>query len=100
MVDIAVAGLWGSAGERSDQVLQLAARIARCSAQAGEVLAGFRDIQLAEWQSPAGVAYRDSVAVKTAEVRTALDRLDEAAAAVAGYARATLTAGCPYDGQR
>ena len=100
MVDGAVAGLWEAAGERSAQVLQLAARISRCSALAGEVLAGFRDIQLMEWQSTAGMAYRDTVAVKTAEVRTVLARLDEAAAAVEGHARATLTAGCSYDGQR
>ena len=29
-----------------------------------------------------------------------LARLDEAAAAVEGHARATMTAGCSYDGQR
>ncbi|HEU4667729.1 MAG TPA: hypothetical protein VFS79_08710, partial [Arthrobacter sp.] len=49
---------------RASQVDQLADRMAACLVRAEEVLAGFRDIQLLQWESPAGRAYRDSVSLQ------------------------------------
>jgi hypothetical protein len=68
--------------------------VAQCSDRTEEVLAGFHEIQLANWESPAGQAYRDSVSLQAVAVRRALDRLREASAAVAAHARAALTADC------
>lgn len=92
------AGLWGAGARRSVEVQQLAARLLVCEARADEVLAGFWAIQMSQWQSPAGQAYRNRVALEAAALRRTLDCLREAAAAVSGHARAALTSDCPYGG--
>jgi hypothetical protein len=83
---------------RAAQVEQLAVRVASCIGRAEEVLAGFREIQLLEWESPAGRAYRDTVSLQSTALRRALEALVEAKAAVERHARETFTAGCTYLG--
>jgi hypothetical protein len=83
---------------RASQVEQLAGRIAFCVGRGEEVLAGFRDVQLLEWESPAGRAYRDTVSLQSAALRRALEALIEAKAAVERHARETFTAGCACPG--
>jgi hypothetical protein len=83
---------------RASQVEQLAGRVAYCVGRGEEVLAGFRDIQLLEWESPAGRAYRDEVSLQSAALRRTLDALGEAKAAVERHARETFTADCAYLG--
>jgi hypothetical protein len=87
-------GIWGRGLGVSLEVQELARRVAQCSDRTEEVLAGFHEIQLANWESPAGQAYHDSVSLQAVAVRRALDRLREASAAVAAHARAALTADC------
>jgi hypothetical protein len=84
---------------RVSQIQQLAGRVAVCISRADEVLAGFRDIQLLQWESPAGRAYRDAVALQSVGLRRALEALIEAKAAVERHAQETLTAGCTYPGR-
>jgi hypothetical protein len=84
---------------RVSQVDQLAARVAACVVRGEEVLAGFRDIQLLQWESPAGRAYRDTVALQAAALRRSLESLMEAKAAVERHSRETLVAGCSYGGR-
>lgn len=91
-------GIWGVAAQRSSEVQQLAARMALCEARTEEVLAALWEIQMAEWQSPAGQAYRHTVSLQAAAIRRAVDRLHEAAAAAACHARAILTSECSYGG--
>ena len=84
-------GIWGGGLEQPDAQLQsLAARLAFCSGRVEQVLGGFQDIQLLNWQAPSGRAYRDAVAVQAASLRRALDRLQEAANAVARRAQESL----------
>jgi hypothetical protein len=84
---------------RASQVDQLADRVAACAVRAEEVLAGFRDIQLLHWESPAGRAYRDSVSLQAAALRRSLGSLVEARAAVARHSQETLVAACSYGGR-
>ena len=72
---------------RAYEVQYLASRVARCSEQAETVFARIRDIQLLEWQSPAGRAYRNSVALQEAALGKARGRLTEARLAVGRHAR-------------
>ena len=84
---------------RASQVEQLAGRVAHCVSRGEDVLAGFRDIQLLEWESPAGRAYREAVSVQCAAFRRALEALVEAKAAVERHASETFTAVCTYPGR-
>ncbi|AUZ36327.1 hypothetical protein C3B78_19035 [Arthrobacter sp. PGP41] len=84
---------------RVSQVDQLADRLAVCLVRAEEVLAGFRDIQLLQWESPAGRAYRDSVSLQAVALRRSLESLTEAKAAVARHSQETLAAACSYSGR-
>jgi hypothetical protein len=83
---------------RAAQVGQLADRVAACLVRAEDVLAGFRDIQLLHWESPAGRAYRDSVSLQAVALRRSLESLVEARAAVARHSEETLAAACPHGG--
>jgi hypothetical protein len=91
-------GLWGVAAQRSGELQQLAARLVICEARAEEVFAGFWDIQMSQWQSPAGQAYRNQVSLQAVAMRRILDCLQEAAAVVNGHARAVLTSECSSGG--
>ncbi|WP_458780241.1 hypothetical protein [Arthrobacter sp. D3-16] len=84
---------------RASQVEQVAGRVARCIDHGEGVLAGFRDIQLVDWESPAGRAYRDAVSLQSAALRRALEALVEAKAAVERHARETFTTDCTYPGR-
>ncbi|GGH95287.1 hypothetical protein GCM10007170_20460 [Arthrobacter liuii] len=75
-------------GEHMDaQLHALAGRLVSCSARVEQVLGGFQDIQMLDWQSPAGRAYRDAVTLQAASLRRALDRLQEAGNALARRAQ-------------
>ena len=90
-------GIWGGGLDVSLEVQEVGRKVAQCSDSAEGVLAGFHDIQLSDWESPAGKAYRDSVSLQAVAVRRTLDRLREASAAVAAHALATLTSECSPD---
>jgi hypothetical protein len=92
-------GIWGSAQHASSEVQELARKVAHCADRTEEILTGFHEIQLSDWESPAGKAYRDSVSLQAVAVRRALDRLREASAAVAAHALAALTSQCSPDGR-
>lgn len=92
-------GLPGAAEHVAADVLPLVGRLAVCGARIEEVLAGLRDIQLVEWQSPAGHAYRNTVAGQDAALRQALDCLAEARAAVERYAQERITAAAAVSGR-
>lgn len=92
-------GIWGGGLGVSAAVQEVGRKLAQCSDRAEEVLGGFHEIQLAEWESPAGQAYRNSVSLQAVAVRRALDRIREASAAVAVHARAALTSDCSPDGR-
>lgn len=68
--------------DREYEIQQLAVRVVACSRRVEGVLANFREIQLLDWQSPAGRAYRTSVALQEAALGRAHRRLEEALAAV------------------
>jgi hypothetical protein len=92
-------GVWGSGLGVSLEVQELGRKVAQCSDRVEEVLAGFHEVQLLNWESPAGQAYRDSVGLQAVAVRSAADRLREASAAVAAHARAALTSECSAGGR-
>ncbi|WP_310166685.1 hypothetical protein [Arthrobacter sp. BE255] len=81
---------------RSYEVQQLAGGVDLCLARVEKVLAGFREIQLLDWQSPAGRAYRNSVALQEVALGKARVRLEEALASVRRHAQAVAaSAGNP-----
>jgi hypothetical protein len=84
---------------RASQVEQLADRVGYCVGRGEDVLSGFRNIQMLDWESPAGRAYRDAVSLQSAALRRALEALVEAKAAVERHARETFTADCTYPGR-
>lgn len=67
---------------REYELQRLGARIAGCSARVEEVIARFREIQLLDWQSPAGRAYRNSVALQEVALGRARVGLEDALVAV------------------
>jgi hypothetical protein len=77
----------------AEGVQQFAVRMARCADDADAVLAQLGQVQMQQWQSPAGRAYRSALAGRLTELRRARDSLREAsallvrqaAAAMAGY---------------
>ena len=81
---------------RSYEVQQLAARVASCAELAGAVLAGLGHLELQDWQSPAGRAYRTTLSLQAASLRRARDALADAQALVLRHAQnVTLTSGQP-----
>jgi hypothetical protein len=85
-------GMPGAADHVAADLIPLAGRLAYCVARVEEVMAGLRDIQLLDWQSPAGQAYRNTVARQGAVLRQASECLEEARAAVARYAQESVRA--------
>ena len=77
----------GACMSRTYEVLQLATRVARCIERVEGVSCSFREIQLLDWQSPAGRAYRNSVALQAVALGRARVRMQEASAAVHRHAR-------------
>lgn len=72
---------------RGYEVQNLAARVAVCCGRVERVMAGFREIQLLDWQSPAGRAYRNSVALQEVALGRARAALEDAAAVVNRHAQ-------------
>lgn len=85
-------GIWGSGQQLDAALLSAEGRLATCSARVEQVLGGFHDIQLLDWQSPAGRSYRDAVALQASSLRRAADRLQEARLAVARRAQENTSA--------
>ena len=85
-------GLPGAADHVAADLMPLAGRLASCMEGVEDVIAGLRAIQLLDWQSPAGQAYRSTVARQTAALRQASDCLEEARAAVARHAQERFSA--------
>ncbi|WP_281451054.1 hypothetical protein [Paenarthrobacter nitroguajacolicus] len=78
---------------RSHEVQRLAWRMKACVDQADTVLASLRKIQLEDWQSPAGRAYRTTVAVHASALMRAREGLDGAAAAVLRHSQNVSVSG-------
>ncbi|MHA7289014.1 hypothetical protein ACX80V_05130 [Arthrobacter sp. MDT3-24] len=76
---------------RGYEVQQLAARVDLCLGRVEKVLGGFREIQLLDWQSPAGRAYRNSVALQEVALGRARVGLEDALASVKRHAQAVGT---------
>lgn len=69
-------------GSRSFQVQQLAWRVAECGHSLDTLMLRFRHVQLAQWQSPAGQAYRTAVSLQAAALSRAREGLFAASEAV------------------
>lgn len=69
--------------QRTAEIRLLAGRLAACVDVLEQVLVGCRDIQLIQWQSPAGQAYRSAVATLAAALQAASRQLAESAAVLA-----------------
>lgn len=69
--------------QRAAEIRLLAGRLAACVDVLEHVLVGCRDIQLIQWQSPAGQAYRSAVATLAAALQAASRQLAESAAVLA-----------------
>ena len=81
---------------RGYEVQALAGRLEVCLGRVEDVLGRFREIQLLDWQSPAGRAYRNSVALQEVALARARVRLEEAVASVRRHAQAVAaSAGNP-----
>jgi hypothetical protein len=86
----------GACMSRGYEIQVLAARVDVCLGRVENVLAGFREIQLLDWQSPAGRAYRNSVALQEVALGRARVRLEDALASVRRHAHAVdASAGSP-----
>lgn len=78
---------------RSQEVQRLAWRIKSCVDQVDAVLASLRRNQLEEWQSPAGRAYRTTIALHSSALMRARESLDVAAALVLRHSQNVAVSG-------
>lgn len=93
--DVAAADM-AACESRSYEVQRLAGRVDLCLGRVEKVLAGFREIQLLDWQSPAGRAYRNSVALQEVSLGRARGRMEDAVASVRRHSQAVgALAGSP-----
>ncbi|MDQ0029997.1 hypothetical protein [Arthrobacter bambusae] len=72
---------------RAGEIQKLGSRMSACAEQADAVLAKLAQLQLEQWESPAGRAYRTTLALQAASLRRGRDALREAAAATLRHAR-------------
>lgn len=72
---------------RSYEVQQLAARVAACADDADAVLARLASVELRDWQSPAGRAYRTALSLQAASLRRSRTALQEAVSLVLRHAQ-------------
>jgi hypothetical protein len=72
---------------RSYEVQLLAARVEAGMTEIEAVLRRLSQLELANWESPAGRAYRLSVGLQAAALRRAMEQLNHAAAAVRHHAQ-------------
>ncbi|OFI37058.1 hypothetical protein BIU82_11290 [Arthrobacter sp. SW1] len=68
------------------EVHDLARRVAQCADEADGVLSQLGRLLMEQWQSPAGDAYRRTLAVHMGSLRNARDALQEASAVVTRHA--------------
>jgi hypothetical protein len=71
-----------SCASRSFEVQQLAWRVAELAHRLDTSMLRFRRVELSEWQSPAGQAYRTAVSLQAAALGRARERLMAASEAV------------------
>ena len=72
---------------RGAEIQKLGWRMSVCADQADAVLAKLAQLQLEQWESSAGRAYRTTLALHAASLRRGRDALREAAAATLRHAR-------------
>ncbi|GAB2730359.1 hypothetical protein GCM10027038_30770 [Arthrobacter bambusae] len=72
---------------RDAEIQKLGWRMSVCADQADAVLAKLAQLQLEEWESPAGRAYRTTLALQAAALRRGRDALREAAAVTLRHAQ-------------
>jgi hypothetical protein len=72
---------------RGAEVQQLGWRMTACADQADAVLAKLVQLQLDQWESPAGRAYRTTMALQAASLRRGRDALRDAAAMTLRHAQ-------------
>ncbi|MBT2522202.1 hypothetical protein [Arthrobacter sp. ISL-28] len=87
MSDNVTAAEAAACSSRSFDVQLLAGRVEACADQLDAVLASLSQLQLMDWQSPAGIAYRTSIGLQAAALARARDRLNSAAVAVRRHAQ-------------
>jgi hypothetical protein len=80
---------------RSFEVQLLAAQADTCAGEVGAVLAKLSQLQLADWQSPAGMAYRASIGLQAAALRRARERIELAAQSMRRHARNVTLSSLP-----
>ncbi|WAH95326.1 hypothetical protein [Arthrobacter sp. MMS18-M83] len=80
---------------RGAEVRQLGWRMAACADRADAVLAKLAQLQLDRWESPAGRAYRTTVALQAASLRKGRDALREAAAVTLRHSQNVASNGQP-----
>ncbi|MFF2844594.1 hypothetical protein [Paenarthrobacter sp. NPDC057981] len=78
---------------RSHEVQRLAWRMKDCVDQADSVLASLRKLQLDDWQSPAGRAFRTTLAIHASALMRTRERLDGAAAVVLRHSQNVSVSG-------
>ena len=78
--------------QRGYELQNLAARLAACCGRVERVMANFREIQLLDWQSPAGRAYRNSVALQEVALGRARVAVEDAVALVNRHAQEVASA--------
>jgi hypothetical protein len=72
---------------RGAEIQKLGWRMSVCADQADAVLAKLAQLQLEQWESPAGRAYRTTLALQAASLRSGRDALREAAAVTLRHAQ-------------
>jgi hypothetical protein len=75
------------------EVQQLGWRMSVCADQADAVLAKLAQLQLDQWESPAGRAYRTTIALQAASLRRGRDALREAAAVTSRHSQNMVSNG-------
>ncbi|BAS15461.1 hypothetical protein AHiyo8_37640 [Arthrobacter sp. Hiyo8] len=76
---------------RGAEIQRLGWRMRICADQADAVLARLAQLQLEQWESPAGRAYRTTLAFQAASLRRGRDALHEAAEATLRHAQNVAT---------
>jgi hypothetical protein len=71
---------------RSHEVRLLAGRVSACCDEADYLLGRFHSVQMLEWESPAGRAYRNSLALQASALGRAREQLRVASAAILRHA--------------
>lgn len=79
---------WAGCTSRAYDIEQIGLRVERCLCQVRDALSALHQIQLLQWQSPAGHAYRAAVYERSLELQRALGGLENARTAISLHALA------------